>query len=97
MDDQPPPEKPLETATQDGELKPSVWPAEIAEQGKVYGFVDPNHGGDIVMAAMRIETWNAFNEKQKLLEARLANLSAENIELKQGRRPLLNSRIILPN
>lgn len=74
---------------------PTVWPAVPAEEGVVYGFMDPNHGDASPMVAMTLPTWERFTQQMGTLKSRLATLSQENIEMKQGRHPD-SRRIILP-
>jgi hypothetical protein len=73
----------------------TVWPAVPAVPGVVYGFMDPNHGGDIPMVAMTFPTWQRFAKQLETMKTRLATLSQENIEMKQGRHPD-GPRIFLP-
>lgn len=73
----------------------TVWPATPAASGVVYGFMDPNHGGDVPMVAMTLPTWKRFAQQLATMKTRVETLSQENIEMKQGRHPD-SSRIILP-
>lgn len=62
-----------------------VWPQAAPVQGAVYGFVDP--AWNVQMVAMHLSTWQDIIKDVKTMKARLDQLSAENIEMKQGRKP----------
>lgn len=79
----------------EAELAPEErWPQQPAKDSCVYGFVDPAYGNQMV--AMNIATWKAIIADVNVMKQRLDQLSAENIDLKQGRRPD-GPRIVLPN
>lgn len=70
------------------------WPQVVAQDSCIYGFIDPAHGNQMV--AMNLATWKAIIKDVTVMKQRLDQLTAENIELKQGRRPD-GPRIVLPN
>ena len=77
------------------ELTPEErWPQQPAKDSCVYGFVDPAFGNQMV--AMNIATWKAIIADVNVMKQRLDQLSAENIDLKQGRHRDA-PRIVLPN
>jgi hypothetical protein len=60
-----------------------VWPQTPAARGAVYGFIDPAWGSNMV--ALTMDTWADIMADVKVMKERLDQLSAENIELVQGR------------
>jgi len=70
------------------------WPQVEAKDSCVYGFIDPAFGGEMV--AMNLNTWKAIIQDVTVMKRRLDQLTAENIEMKQGRH-LDGPRIVLPN
>lgn len=73
-----------------------VWPQEPPVKTHVYGFVDP--AWNVQMVAMTVETWQDIIQDVKTMKARLDQLTAENIEFKQGRGQVAEpSRIITLN
>lgn len=70
------------------------WPQKPAVDGAVYGFVDPAYGGQMV--AMNLVTWRSIINDVTVMKQRLDQLSAENIDLKQGRHPD-GPRIVIPH
>lgn len=78
-----------------GDLPPDQrWPQVPAKDSCVYGFIDPAYGNQMV--AMNLATWKAIIQDVTVMKTRLDQLSAENIDLKQGRHPEA-PRILLPN
>ena len=73
-----------------------IWPQAAPNPGAVYGFIDPAWGQQMV--ALTLETWRNIIADVKTMKTRLDQLSAENIEFKQGRKPNgEDGRIILVN
>jgi hypothetical protein len=62
-----------------------VWPQEPPAHTHVYGFIDP--AWNVQMVAMTVDTWQDIIRDVKIMKARLDQLSAENIEFRQGRNP----------
>lgn len=84
------------TMTADTSKKPSeVWPQVEAHRGGVYGFIDPAWGNHMI--AMTFDTWQDVMQDVRTMKARLDQLSAENIEMKQGRKVGEEKKIILLN
>ena len=70
------------------------WPQVQAKDTCVYGFIDPAHGDQMV--AMNLATWKSIIQDVTTMKQRLDQLTAENIEMKQGRH-IDGPRIVLPN
>lgn len=73
------------TATPTDTTPPAVWPNQPPVRTHIYGFIDP--AWNVQMCAMTLETWQDIIQDMKTLKARLDQLTAENIEFKQGRKP----------
>ena len=89
----PDPALPALTATPAPDVM-QVWPHTPPKEGEVYGFFDSNHDAHLI--AMTMETWQGIFKDIRVMQGRLAQLSAENIEFRQGRVPDDVPRILLP-
>ena len=70
----------------EGEMKPpGPWPQSEAVHGAIYGFRDPVF--QTAMAAMTQSTWERISNDFETMKKRLDDLSAENIQFKQGITP----------
>lgn len=74
---------------------PDAWPHRAAVVGEIYGFYDGEHGHNMI--AMHAETWTKVFADIATLKQRLDQLSAENIEYRQGRTPDGAPKILQPN
>lgn len=70
-----------------------VWPNVAPVDGEVYGFQEP-YGNPMI--AMTMATWQRVFKDIQVLQGRLATLSAENVEFRQGRVPEGVPRILMP-
>ena len=64
---------------------PAPWPQSEAKNGAIYGFRDPVF--QTAMAAMTQATWEKISNDFEVMKKRLDDLSAENIQFKQGITP----------